>query len=59
MTLEIALFGMAHMAQADTVSKKITLTAQINGGIFVSRRPARPGMASDVQAERAACCGCG
>lgn len=32
-----ALFGMAHTAQADTVSKKITLTAQINDGIFVSK----------------------
>ncbi|WP_254614977.1 hypothetical protein [Burkholderia pyrrocinia] len=37
LTLEIALFGMAHTAQADPVSKKITLTAQINDGIFVSR----------------------
>ncbi|WP_260428284.1 fimbrial protein [Burkholderia sp. Bp9031] len=27
---------MAHTAQADPVSKKITLTAQINDGIFVS-----------------------
>ncbi|WP_334043181.1 CS1 type fimbrial major subunit [Burkholderia ambifaria] len=32
-----ALFGIAHTAQADTVSKKITLTAQINDGIFVSK----------------------
>jgi len=32
-----ALTGMVHMAQADTVSKKITLTAQINDGIFVSK----------------------
>ncbi|KVU49253.1 CS1 type fimbrial major subunit [Burkholderia cepacia] len=32
-----ALFGMAHTAQADSVSKKITLTAQINDGIFVSK----------------------
>jgi hypothetical protein len=32
-----ALFGMAHTAQAESVSKKITLTAQINDGIFVSK----------------------
>ncbi|MDR0240946.1 MAG: fimbrial protein [Burkholderia sp.] len=32
-----ALFGVAHTAQADTVSKKITLTAQINDAIFVSK----------------------
>ncbi|MGN7982205.1 CS1 type fimbrial major subunit [Burkholderia sp. 22313] len=32
-----ALFGMAHTAQAEPVSKKITLTAQINDGIFVSK----------------------
>jgi len=32
-----ALFGIAHTAQADTVSKKITLTAQINDAIFVSK----------------------
>ncbi|WP_262390398.1 CS1 type fimbrial major subunit [Burkholderia arboris] len=31
------LFGMAHVAQADSVSKKITLTAQINDAIFVSK----------------------
>ena len=35
MGVTTALFGMAHTAQADTVSKKITLTAQINDGIFV------------------------
>ncbi|WP_269501797.1 CS1 type fimbrial major subunit [Burkholderia sp. IMCC1007] len=32
-----ALFGMAHTVQAEPVSKKITLTAQINDGIFVSK----------------------
>lgn len=32
-----ALFGMAHTAQAASVSKKITLTAQVNDGIFVSK----------------------
>ncbi|MBN3816251.1 fimbrial assembly protein [Paraburkholderia sp. Se-20369] len=32
-----ALFGMAQTAQAESVSKKITLTAQINDGIFVSK----------------------
>jgi len=32
-----ALFCIAHTAQADPVSKKITLTAQINDGIFVSK----------------------
>jgi len=32
-----AMAGMVHTAQADTVSKKITLTAQINDGIFVSK----------------------
>ncbi|MBP0605393.1 MULTISPECIES: fimbrial assembly protein [Burkholderia] len=32
-----ALFGIAHTAQADTVSKKITLTAQINDAIYVSK----------------------
>ncbi|VWB23051.1 CS1 type fimbrial major subunit [Burkholderia metallica] len=37
MGVTTALFGMAHTAQADTVSKKITLTAQINDGIFVSK----------------------
>ncbi|UQO38960.1 CS1 type fimbrial major subunit [Burkholderia cepacia] len=35
--MSAALFGMAHTAQADSVSKKITLTAQINDGIFVSK----------------------
>ena len=29
-----ALFGIAQTAQADAVSKKITLTAQINDAIF-------------------------
>ncbi|EKS9798742.1 MULTISPECIES: CS1 type fimbrial major subunit [Burkholderia] len=37
MGVTAALFGMAHTAQADTVSKKVTLTAQINDGIFVSK----------------------
>ncbi|WP_175956894.1 CS1 type fimbrial major subunit [Burkholderia sp. BCC0405] len=37
MGVTTALFGMAHTAQADTVSKKITLTAQINDGMFVSK----------------------
>ncbi|VWB31206.1 hypothetical protein BLA6993_01344 [Burkholderia lata] len=41
MGVTTALFGMAHTAQAETasntVSKKITLTAQINDGIFVSK----------------------
>lgn len=37
MGVTAALFGMTHTAQADTVSKKITLTAQINDGIFVSK----------------------
>ncbi|RDS99995.1 fimbrial assembly protein, partial [Burkholderia contaminans] len=37
MGVTTALFGMAHTAQADTVSKKVTLTAQINDGIFVSK----------------------
>ncbi|WP_407971728.1 CS1 type fimbrial major subunit [Burkholderia pyrrocinia] len=32
-----ALFGIAHTAQAEPVSKKITLTAQINDAIFVSK----------------------
>ncbi|MXN76207.1 fimbrial assembly protein [Burkholderia sp. 4701] len=32
-----ALFGVAHTAQAEPVSKKITLTAQINDAIFVSK----------------------
>ncbi|UVE69756.1 fimbrial protein [Burkholderia pyrrocinia] len=32
-----ALFGLAQTAQADAVSKKITLTAQINDAIFVSK----------------------
>ncbi|WP_175874377.1 CS1 type fimbrial major subunit [Burkholderia sp. BCC0397] len=32
-----ALFGLAQTAHADPVSKKITLTAQINDGIFVSK----------------------
>ncbi|KVN44500.1 fimbrial assembly protein [Burkholderia territorii] len=32
-----ALFGVAHTAQADPVTKKITLTAQINDAIFVSK----------------------
>ncbi|WP_175884051.1 CS1 type fimbrial major subunit [Burkholderia sp. BCC0044] len=33
-----ALFGMAaNTAHADSVSKKVTLTAQINDGIFVSK----------------------
>ncbi|KVQ36839.1 fimbrial assembly protein [Burkholderia cepacia] len=32
-----ALFAVAQTAQADSVSKKITLTAQINDGIFVSK----------------------
>ncbi|WP_321959004.1 fimbrial assembly protein [Burkholderia cenocepacia] len=32
-----ALLGIAQTAQADAVSKKITLTAQINDGIFVSK----------------------
>ncbi|RQR52305.1 fimbrial assembly protein [Burkholderia sp. Bp9002] len=32
-----ALFGIAQTAQADSVSKKITLSAQINDGIFVSK----------------------
>ncbi|WP_423382276.1 fimbrial assembly protein [Burkholderia sp. LMG 32019] len=32
-----ALFGIAQTAQADAVSKKITLTAQINDAIFVSK----------------------
>jgi hypothetical protein len=32
-----ALFGVAQTVQADSVSKKITLTAQINDGIFVSK----------------------
>ncbi len=36
MGVTAALSGMAHTAQADPVSKKITLTAQINDGIFVS-----------------------
>ncbi|EDT44004.1 CS1 type fimbrial major subunit [Burkholderia ambifaria] len=35
--MSAALFGMAQTAQADTVSKKITLTAQINDAIFVSK----------------------
>ncbi|MEK7886882.1 CS1 type fimbrial major subunit [Burkholderia contaminans] len=38
MGVTTALFGIAHTAQAaDSVSKKITLTAQINDGIFVSK----------------------
>ncbi|KVS39330.1 fimbrial assembly protein [Burkholderia ubonensis] len=37
MSITGALFGIAHTAQADTTSKKITLTAQINDGIFVSK----------------------
>lgn len=37
MGVTTALFGMAHTAQADSVSKKITLSAQINDGIFVSK----------------------
>ncbi|MDN7491524.1 fimbrial assembly protein [Burkholderia sp. AU31652] len=37
MGVTTALFGMAHTAQAESVSKKITLTAQINDGIFVSK----------------------
>ncbi|MCA8252710.1 fimbrial protein [Burkholderia sp. AU31624] len=37
MGVTTALFGMVHTAQADTVSKKITLTAQINDGLFVSK----------------------
>ncbi|KVC86686.1 fimbrial assembly protein [Burkholderia ubonensis] len=32
-----ALFGVSHTAQADPVTKKITLTAQINDAIFVSK----------------------
>ncbi|RQS09921.1 fimbrial assembly protein [Burkholderia sp. Bp9002] len=32
-----ALFGIAQTAHADSVSKKITLSAQINDGIFVSK----------------------
>ncbi|NIE56318.1 MULTISPECIES: CS1 type fimbrial major subunit [unclassified Burkholderia] len=32
-----AFLGIAHTAQAEPVSKKITLTAQINDGIFVSK----------------------
>ncbi|WP_322074667.1 CS1 type fimbrial major subunit [Burkholderia cepacia] len=32
-----SLFSIANTACADTVSKKITLTAQINDGIFVSK----------------------
>ncbi|WP_330996107.1 CS1 type fimbrial major subunit [Burkholderia diffusa] len=31
------LFGAVNVAQADTVQKKITLTATINDGIFVSK----------------------
>ncbi|RQR66983.1 fimbrial assembly protein [Burkholderia sp. Bp9126] len=37
MGVTTALFGMAHTVQADPLSKKITLTAQINDGIFVSK----------------------
>ncbi|KVK98520.1 CS1 type fimbrial major subunit [Burkholderia ubonensis] len=37
MSITGALFGVAHTAQADSVSKKITLTAQINDAIFVSK----------------------
>ncbi|MBN3823260.1 fimbrial assembly protein [Burkholderia sp. Ac-20384] len=41
MGVTTALFGMAHTAQAETasntVSKKITLTAQINDALFVSK----------------------
>ncbi|WP_414442792.1 CS1 type fimbrial major subunit [Burkholderia sp. 22PA0106] len=33
----LVLLGAANVAQADTVQKKITLTAQINDGIFVSK----------------------
>ncbi|WP_246794236.1 CS1 type fimbrial major subunit [Burkholderia perseverans] len=33
----VAFCGMAHTANADPVSKKITLTAQINDAIFVSK----------------------
>ncbi|WP_321852129.1 CS1 type fimbrial major subunit [Burkholderia diffusa] len=32
-----ALFGIVNTAHADTVSKKITLTARIDDGIFVSK----------------------
>ncbi|WP_081062103.1 hypothetical protein [Burkholderia territorii] len=32
-----ALFGIAHTAQAGSVTKKITLTAQINDVMFVSK----------------------
>nr|WP_175801598.1 CS1 type fimbrial major subunit [Burkholderia anthina] len=35
--MSAALVGMAQTAQAEPVSKKITLTAQINDGIFVSK----------------------
>ncbi|MFP3503672.1 CS1 type fimbrial major subunit [Burkholderia sp. SIMBA_062] len=35
--MSAALFGMAQTAQAEPVSKKITLTAQINDAIFVSK----------------------
>lgn len=33
----VTFFGMAHTANADSISKKITLTAQINDAIFVSK----------------------
>ena len=35
--MSAALVGIAQTAQAEPVSKKITLTAQINDGIFVSK----------------------
>ncbi|KVV55657.1 fimbrial assembly protein [Burkholderia territorii] len=37
LSISSALFGIAHTAQADPVTKKITLTAQINDAIFVSK----------------------
>jgi len=37
MGVTTALFGIAHTAQAESVSKKITLNAQISDGIFVSK----------------------